>query len=74
MQEADLGLHDFGIEKTLADLSPSLCLWAQTGSGDEVGGGAVFLQVLNTLVPGFELPQGSLGTLDLYQWKEAHQQ
>lgn len=74
MQGVDLGLHGFGIEKCLADLSLSLCLLAQTGSGDEVGGGAVFPRALNTLVPGLELLQGSLGTPDLCQWKEAHQQ
>lgn len=52
MQGVDLGLHGFGIEKCLADLSLSLCLWARIGSGDEVGGGAAFPQALNTLVPG----------------------
>lgn len=71
VQGVDLGLHGFGIEQTLAGLSPSLCLLAQTGSGGEVGGGAGFLQALNTLVPGLELHQGSLGTLDLCQWREA---
>lgn len=54
-QEADLGLHDFGTEQTLAGLSLFLCLWARTGSGGEGDG---FLQALNTLVPGLESPQG----------------
>lgn len=57
-QGVDLGLHGFGREQTLAGLSLSLCLWAQTGSGGEVGGGDGFLQALNTLVPGLESPQG----------------
>lgn len=56
-QEVDLGLHGFGTEQTLAGLSLSLCLWAQTGSGGEVGGCDGFLQALNTLVPGLESPQ-----------------
>lgn len=58
VQEVDLGLRDFGTKWTLVGLSLSLCLWAQTGSGGEVGGGDGFLQALNTLVPGLESPQG----------------
>lgn len=58
VQEVDLGLHDFGTEQALAGLSLSLCLWGRTGNGGEVGGGDGFLQALNILVPGLELPQG----------------
>lgn len=57
VQEVDLNLHGFGTEQTLAGLSPSLCPWAQTGSGDEVDGGVVFPQALNTLVQGLKSPQ-----------------
>lgn len=56
-QEVDWGLHGFGTEQSLAGLSLSLCLWARTGRGGEVGGGDGFLQALNTLVPGLESPQ-----------------
>lgn len=59
VQEVDLGLHGFGTKWTLAHSSPFLYLWAQTGSGDEVGVGVGFLQVLDTLAPGLESPQGN---------------
>lgn len=57
VQEVDLGLRGFGTMQTLAGLSLSLCLWAWTGSGSEVGGGDGLLQALNTLVQGSESPQ-----------------
>ena len=74
VQEVGLGLHGFGTKLTLSGLSPFLCLWVQTGSGGEVGGDVGFLQALNTLVQGLESPQGSWGTLDLCQQKEAPRQ
>lgn len=57
VHEVDLDLHGFGTEQPLASLSPFLCPWAQTGSGDEVGGDAEFLQTLNTLAQGLKSPQ-----------------
>lgn len=59
MQEVDLGHHGFGIKQTLAGLSLFLCLWVQTGSGYEMGGGVGLLQGPNTLVPSLESLQGS---------------
>lgn len=57
VHEVDLDLHGFGTEQTLASLSPSLCPWDQTGSGDEVGGDVGFPQALNTLVQCLKSPQ-----------------
>lgn len=55
-QEVDSDLHGFGKEQTPSDLSPCLCLWVQTGSGDEVGEEVGFPQALNTLSPDLKSP------------------
>lgn len=57
-QEADLVHPGFGTKQNLSGLSLSLFLWAQTGSGGEVGGGDGFLQAPNTLFPSLESPEG----------------
>lgn len=51
MQGVDLGPHGLGTKQTLAGLSPSLSLWARSGSGSGLDEGGGFLQALGTLAP-----------------------